>query len=116
MARKTGRVTVTVDGNVLKSKPGASIKIGGVMREPIMDDQGGYNYTETLEPSQVKCTLLHVAETDLPALRAFVDGTVHYETDTGVSYVVTGAGTGEIGELANGEVEVTFNGPPAEQA
>lgn len=116
MARKSGRVTVKVNGDVLTSKPGASLQMGGKRRAFEMSDQGTPHHQETLVPAEVKATLIHVATSDVPALRDFVDGTVTFEDDIGVVYVVRGAGTMEIGPLANGEVEVTFGGAPAERA
>jgi len=113
--QNTGRVTVKVNGDTLRSKPGASLKIGGVSREAVPNDQGTVDHKEATEAAEVKCTLVHVATTDLIALRQMTGGTVNYETDTGVVYVVPGAFTTDVGELNDGEVEVTFMGNPAEQ-
>jgi len=110
--RQTGRVTVKVDGDQLRSKPGATAQMGGVRRAYEMSDQGETVFKETLQPGMIKCTMQHCADTDLVALRNFVNGTVQYETDTGLVYTMAGAGTTEIGDLANGEVEVTFMGDP----
>lgn len=114
--RKSGRVVVKLDGNVLTSKPGASLQIGGPRRAFEMSDQGTPHFQETLVPAEIKATLIHVAETDLPALRGFSDGTVTFEDDLGVVYVVNSAATAEFGTLANGEVEITIGGAPAERA
>jgi hypothetical protein len=116
MAKATGRVSVKVNGETLRSKPGASIKIGGVTREDEPNDQGTVDFREQTEPAEVKATMVHVSTTDLIALRNFVNGTVNYETDTGVVFTVGGAYAKEVGELSNGEVEVIFGGNPAEQA
>lgn len=115
MAKSTGRVSVKVNGVTLRSAPGASIKIGGVTREAVPNDQGTVDYRETTEAAEVSATLIHTAETDLIGLRNFVGGTVNFETDTGVVYVVGDAFVTELGELSEGEVEVTFGGNPAEQ-
>jgi hypothetical protein len=113
--KATGRVSVKVNGVTLRSKEGASITIGGVTREPIPNDQGTVDYREETQPAEVTATLVHTAQTDLPALRNFTDGTVNFETDTKVVYVVSDAFTAEVGELSGGEVQVTFGGNPAEQ-
>ncbi|HLS32163.1 MAG TPA: phage tail tube protein [Brevibacterium sp.] len=115
MAKVTGRVTVKINGETLRSAPGASIQVGGVTREAVPNDQGTVDYRETTAAAEVSATLVHVAETDLIALRDFVGGTVNYETDTGVTYVIGDAFVTELGELSEGEVEVTFSGNPAEQ-
>jgi hypothetical protein len=110
--RQTGRVTVKVDGDQLRSKPGATAQMGGPRRPVEMSDQGETVYKENLIPGMIKCTMIHCADTDLVALRNMINGTVQYETDTSVMYTMAGAVTSEIGDLSNGEVEVTFMGDP----
>jgi hypothetical protein len=110
--KATGRVKVKVDGDLLRSKSGASIQLGGVKRTPVPNDQGTVDYKEETVPAEVKCTLVHVGTTDLPAIRAFAGGNVIYETDTGIVYTVPNAFFQEMGELKDGEVEVTFGGDP----
>lgn len=111
--QQSGRVTVKVDGNQLRSKSGAGIKVGGTEREDDMTDQGDVFYKEKNVPAEVTCTLVHVADTDVDGLRSFKDGTVQYETDTGVVYTVANAFTKNLGQLKNGEIDVTFGGAPA---
>jgi hypothetical protein len=113
MARQTGRVTVSKDGTKYQSKAGASMQMGGETRtENGMTDQGTFFYKEMLVPGMVKCTLIHMADTDLEDVRDTTDATVQYETDTGLVYTLPNAVCSEIGELASGEVEITFVGLP----
>jgi hypothetical protein len=113
-SQKTGRVTVSWDGNNLKSKPGASFQPGGVQRkENGMDDQGGFFYQEILVPGMIKCTLIHVSDVDLIALRDVKGADVQYSTDTGNVYTIPGGVFTEFGDLSNGEIDVTFMGSPA---
>lgn len=116
MAKKTGRVTIKLDGAPLVSKPGASLQIGGVQREPDTSDQGQVFYKETIVHAMVNATMIHTSETDLLALRDFAGGTLNFECDTGVVYVIDGAFTTELGDLSNGEVDISLAGLPAEQA
>lgn len=116
MSRKSGRVTVKVNGDVLTSAPGASMQMGGAQRAFEMSDQGTVHHQETLVPGQISCTLIHVAPTDLGALRAFVGGVVTFEDDIGVVYVMREAGTMELGDLSAGNIEITFGGAPVERA
>ena len=111
--QNTGRVKVKMDGDVLRSKPGASLQIGGTKREAVPNDQGTVDFKESTAPAEVKCTLVHVATTDLDAIRDYSNGTVQFETDTGVAYTMPNAFCSDIGELKDGEVEVTFGGDPA---
>jgi hypothetical protein len=111
--QQTGRVTVKADGDTMRSKPGASIDIGGEEREGGMTDQKVFYFKEKLNPAMVKCTLIHCSDTDVKKLRSLKNIEVQYETDTGVVLTVANAVTAKIGELANGEVDVTFTGSPA---
>ncbi len=115
MAKKTGRVTIKLDGTPLRSKPGASLQVGGVQREADADDQGQVYYRETIVPAEIVATMVHVADTDLLALRDFTEGVAEYICDTGRTYVVRGAFTTELGTLENGEVQISLSGQPAEQ-
>lgn len=115
MAKKTGKVSIALDGNILLSKKGASLEIGGVENVVEMSDQDTVVTTETTKPSVVKCTLLNVTDTDLVAINRFA-GTVTYITDNGHRYVCPSSVKTTMGPLANGEVDVTFSGAPAELA
>ncbi len=116
MAQKTGRVFIKLGADPLRSKAGARLQIGGVQREMDIADDGTVFYMERIVPSQIVCTLIHVAETDLEALRAFRDGTIEFRCDTGRIYTVADAAFLSAGDLTNGEIEVTFGGAPAVQS
>ena len=122
--QNTGRVTVKINGDTLRSRPGG-VTLDDYMRamwvrhgatEAVDNDQGGIDYRESTQAGGVSCTLVHVSSTDLEALRNFRDGVVNYETDTGKVYVIPGAFMTELGELSEGTVDVTFMGQPAEEA
>lgn len=116
MAQKTGRVTIKLNGDPLSSKAGAKLQTGGIQRAADISDQGQAFYSESFIPALVTATLIHVASTDLEALRAFRDGTVIFECDTGRRYTISNAFTTEIGELTNGEIEIKLAGDPAVQS
>lgn len=116
MSRMSGRVTVKVNGDVLTSKPGASLQMGGKQRAFEMSDQGTVHWIETIVPAEIECTLIHVTTTDLAALRDLENATVSFEDDLGVVYVVRQAGTRELGVLTTEGVPVRFGGAPAERA
>lgn len=114
MAQATGRVKVAVNGSSFRSAPGASIQIGGVQRDADATDQGQVYFREKIVPSMVKCTLVHFSDTDMVALRDLKSTTVTYECiDTGRVFTVANAFVMTVGDLANGQVEVTFGGDPA---
>jgi hypothetical protein len=113
MAQQTGRVTVKADSVSFMSKAGASIDVGGVNRVGSMTDQGVFIYREENVPSLTKCTIPHMSDTDLLAIRDLKNFTLEFTTDSGVTYTVAGAVITKPPELANGECPLEFMGPPA---
>ncbi|WP_024303325.1 phage tail tube protein [Pseudogulbenkiania sp. MAI-1] len=116
MAKLTGIVYVNLNGSRLRSKPGASLKVGGAIRKAETDVNGFAGHsTEEIKPAEVKCTLLHADDTDLVALQQIEGATLVFETDSGQRYLVRDAGTeGEV-EMKGKEVDITFTGAPAER-
>jgi Phage tail tube protein len=115
MAQQTGRVTIKLDNETLRSKGGASLQIGGIRRAFDATDQMESYYRESVIPAQIKCTMPHMSDTDLIRLRDWKNGTAHFTTDSGHTYTVANAAVAEIGDLANGDVDVTIGGDPAER-
>lgn len=114
MSQKTGRVTIELDGDSLTSQPGATIQLGGIEKTGEMSDQSSFHYTESEIPAEIIATIIHVADTDLIAIRAF-SGVATYKTDTGVTYSVAEAQCANLAELGGGVVRATFIGRPAVQ-
>jgi len=112
MPTQTGRVTIKLDGEPLRSKPGASMKLGGLERKFSMTDQGETLHQEEWVNGEMKCTMPHLSDTDVDKIRDFVNGTVQFVTDTGKTFTMAKAGYASSGELQNGELEVTFKGAP----
>lgn len=113
--QQTGKVTVKVDGDSIRSKAGtSSVKPGGLYRtDNEMTDQGTFVYKEKWIPSEVKTTLIHVADSDIVKILKTKDATVTWEPDVGKKFTIANAVCTEIGELKDGEVEITFMGDPA---
>jgi len=112
MAQQTGRVSIKLDNETLRSKPGASLQIGGITREFAATDQLEAYYKENPNAAQIRCTMPHMSDTDIIKLQTW-KGTAHFTTDTGHTFTVANAATANIGDLANGEVELTLGGDPA---
>lgn len=115
MSQQTGRVTLALDNEQLRSKPGAEIDIGGIERDFDATDQGESFYKEKSIPASIKATLVHMADTDMRKLQNFKNGTAVFVCDTGPTYTVTQAATAKVGALKGGEVEITLGGQAAEQ-
>lgn len=112
MAQQTGRVSIKLDNETLRSKPGASLQIGGISRAFEATDQLESYFREQPKAAQIKCTMPHMSDTDVIALQAW-KGTAFFTTDTGQTFTVANAATAEIGDLANGDVDITIGGDPA---
>jgi hypothetical protein len=112
MSQQTGRVTIKLDGEPLRSKPGAKMQLGGVQRKYSVTDQGETIFQEELVPAEMSCTMPHLSDTDVERIRDFKNGTCQYVTDTGVTYTMAKAGYAKSGDLSNGELDVTFQGAP----
>lgn len=113
MPQATGRVKITINGEQLRSRSGASLQTGGVIRTSLTTDQAQVYFTEDTQPSMVTATIVHTADTDVVGLRSQRDVTVAFETDTGAAWVIANAFVTDVGEISNGEFTVTLEGPPA---
>lgn len=111
-SRKTGRVTVKVNGSTYKSLPGAAMQPGGVRRTHETTSDGKTVYVESDFPGEVRATFPHVSGLGLIDLQSVVEGTVEYVCDTGEVYILPSASYAEAGDLENGNVQVTFRGDP----
>lgn len=113
MAQVTGIVKIFIDGQLKRSKPGAKLKVGGPKREAHMG-HAYYGTSEELVPSELDCTLVHMADDDAVALSNLRNQTVRFECDTGPVYLIEGMDTAEPCEVqAGGEMPLKMIGPPA---
>lgn len=108
MAQVTGRVFVTVAGKRLASKEGAKLMLGGVSRETVVADTGVVGFSEKTEAPGVECTIAHTADVKLETFRAMSAVSISFDTDTGKSFVLSGAWCANALELEKGEVKMTF--------
>lgn len=112
-----GRVTIKVNGEVLDSRPGASIDLGGITRKPVTNDQH-MGHAEELKPSRMECELSLRRGASIDGLRNIVDGTYVFECDTGQRYIVKDAYTTDTLSLTGGEggrVKLVMEGKPAQE-
>lgn len=115
MAKVTGIVKVWINGELVRSKEGATLDMGGHERE-MVTGHAVYGYKEKLMPSVLTFTLAHTADYDLGDLQSVVEGTARFECDSGVTYQVTSATVTKTLSVkgGDGEVEVEMQGDPAE--
>ena len=70
MAQVTGRVVISLAGQRIRSKEGASLDIGGEEKEPVMSDSGVDGPTSKISAPKVDCKISHTAQTGGPPTQA----------------------------------------------
>lgn len=111
----TGQVRIKVGSETLRTKPGASLQIGGWQRDFDMTDQNQSYFREKQVVAAIKGTLVHASDTDLVKLRDLKNFTAFFETDSGRVYTIANAAIANLGDLSNGEVEINIMGDPAQE-
>ena len=113
MAQVTGIVKIFVNGSLQRSKEGATLDMGGKERSDVVG-HAVYGYTEKVVASACKFTLAHTADTDLAELNDMVGATLKFETDVGISYLITNAFMIKPCSLGSGgDVSCEMHGEPA---
>ena len=111
MGQILGRATITINGAVINSKPGASIDPGGVTRATETTDQQS-DYTEGLRPAVFRCNIPLNKGVSLVDLNDLSGVTAQFIGDTGQHYVLADAW--RVGELPasggqNGGVDIELH-------
>lgn len=116
----TGRAFIKCDGELLRSKNGAKLMLGNPTREGQVGDLGPEGYVEKPTIPGIECTVFHKSDTPVEKLANYTDGTVIFEADTGVSYVLVEAWQSNQIELtaqdSGGEIPLKFEGLRTERA
>lgn len=114
----TGVCIIKIDGNTYRTKPGASIKFGGIERKPQYGDGRLIGYAEEPVAAEVSGTLTHTGDTDVQALVDSSNVTLVFQCDSGPNYIVREAFLTTPPTLTGGEGELTveFTGQPAVQS
>jgi hypothetical protein len=110
MPQITGRATIRVDGQELRSLGGATLSIGGASREAVVGGGKVHGYKEADEAPTLECRIAHTKDLSLRQLGAIESATVEFETDTGVQFLLRGAFTTGVPSLAeqDGAVELSM--------
>ncbi len=113
MAQVTGIIKIYLDGELQRSKPGASLSVGGMKRDGVLG-HSYYGFVEEAVAAELEFTLAAMANTDCVELSNMKDITVRFETDTGQTYLCAQMTTMEPVKLqSGGDASVKMIGPPA---
>lgn len=112
-----GRVKIVVDGARHRTKKGARLKVGGIVRTAVTATDGSVYFTEDIEPSELSFTVLHASDLDASAIHSSgTEKTMQFIGDNGVSYTIANAFSTTPPEIGDeGEVSFTFVGDPAQK-
>ncbi|XQE65770.1 phage tail tube protein [Pseudomonas sp. P3C3] len=109
-----GRATISFNGQRLRSKPGATLNLGGVARTPDPLDDGSVGFTEATAAPELSCSVPLTRDLDVEGLRALTGANVVFESDTGRSWVIRDAFTVDA-ITVGADVAIKFSGQPAAQ-
>lgn len=107
-----GRATVSYNGKRLRSKPGATLNLGGTSRTPEPLDDGTVGYAEATAAPELSCTVPLTQDLGVEELRDLTGANVVFESDTGASWVIRDAFTVDTVSVG-ADVTLKFSGQPA---
>lgn len=117
MARVLGKAVIRVDGEDIRSYPGADLDIGGHTREARVGHVF-HGYSEGEKQSELTCEIDLDANRSLARIRAWSDVTIVFETDVGPDFIINNAFLTTPPTVSDGtdsKVSLSFAGPPAEE-
>ncbi|WP_027366935.1 phage tail tube protein [Desulfocurvibacter africanus] len=95
MAQVTGKAVIRVDGQELRTLPGATLDTGGVTRKPITGGGKVHGYQEEDKAPELDCQIARTKDLDVKWLGSLVNATVMFEEDIGEKHLLREAFTME---------------------
>lgn len=115
MTQFHGRATITVDGQTYRSRPGATLNLGGTAREAQPLDNGEVGYVESTSPSTVEFSIPLTSDLNVERLRHLTNANVVFQSDVGLSWLMPGAFTTDPIAIGADGLAFKMSGPPATQ-
>lgn len=91
MSQITGRALIKINGNLQKSRPGATIRLGGFSRATQNGDDSVHGYSEAIVSPRIEATFSHDKNTNMTELDNLTDASIIFETDSGKTYIMSEA-------------------------
>ncbi|HWH86357.1 MAG TPA: phage tail tube protein [Pseudomonas sp.] len=110
-----GRAAISIDGQTYRSRPGATLNLGGTAREAQALDNGEVGYVESTAPATVEFSIPLTTDLNVERLRHFTNANVVFTSDVGLSWLIAGAFTTDPVSLAAEGLAFRMSGPPATQ-
>ena len=99
----SGKCTITVNGQRLPTKPGASLTPGFGERAPVPGENGPEGFTEKSAAWMLSVEVFKKAGVTALSLWNLIDVTVLFESDNGDDINLVQATTTKVGELKSGD-------------
>ncbi len=116
--QKMGRAFIKMDGSMLETLPGATLKIGGFARNTVVGSNAVLGYSESPEAAELECQISLGAGIALEDFRQAKAVTITFEADTGQTYIMSEAWLTESPSITQGDdgpVDLKFASKPAEE-
>jgi hypothetical protein len=116
--KRLGIAFIKADGDLLETESGATLDIGGVVRETVVGNSSVNGFFEKPKESELECTISVGPDTSLDRLRRIENATITFEADTGQTWIISGAWLAEpptVQDSEGGKAKLKFAGPPAEE-
>lgn len=101
--RFTGIVTIRLNGRSQRSAPGATLDPGGFSRKVVFGDGQFAGTKWTPKEAMVTATFEHCSDTDVDFINNLEDGSLSFECDSGVAYLIRNAFSQEPPKLTGGD-------------
>lgn len=117
MAADIGTVDIYIDGALILSLPGASLKRGGENKSPVLTDQNVVLKTSEFTNSLIKATVPADSIDTIENLADVDDLSAEFTTNNGIVYTIDGVTAHMAGdrEVKKGGVDCEFFGQPAKR-
>jgi len=112
----TGRADIQIDGQVVRSLPGATLTMDGEQREPVYAGNE-FLYRSTPQAPEMDCKIAHTKDQSIRFLTDLVDALVVFTTDNNVVFYLRNAWTMEPPQLdsGNGEISLKMSGQSVDE-
>jgi hypothetical protein len=107
-----GQVRIKINGKELKSKRGATLKLGGVKRTAVVGANRVHGFSKETTACLITAKFTQTPDVGLTFIRNIEDATIAWEGDDQKNYVIAGGACVDEPQLneVEGEISAQFSG------
>ncbi|EGJ49051.1 phage tail tube protein [Desulfocurvibacter africanus] len=109
MSQVTGRAWIRVDGQELRTLPGATLDPGGVTRKAVTGGGKVHGFQEEDRAPELDCKIARTKDLDIKWLGGLTNATVMFEEDIGEKHLLREAFTMETKLSQDGSVDLKMS-------